>query len=239
MMHQAWVRSYRAALALMLVLLFGWASLAHAGGRGIGHGFHGARGGGSHGGIRGQSGGRFHGHGHHGFRGHHGLKHHDSGLHRHHKFTGRPSSASHRSSCGRLASSHRSTSSLGATGITVPAQAPTTRTWRLVRSPGSPFPHVRELDGSARARDATGENRAAPTGQASGQSALPEGCILDLRTRAAPVAAVLWYYWPAWGFYRRRRAITRPEKLPSWDLVFPPYGPPRGPHLTTFRCELG
>lgn len=87
MMHQTWVTSYRAALALMRVLLFGWAP--HAGGRGIGHGFHGGRGGGSHGGIRGHSGGRFHGHGHHGFRGHHGFKHHDSGLHRHHKFHGK------------------------------------------------------------------------------------------------------------------------------------------------------
>jgi hypothetical protein len=87
-MHRTWVSSYRAALALMLVLLFGWAPLAHAGGRGGGHGFHGGRGSGSHGGVHGHSGGRFHGHGHHGFRGHHGFKHH-GGFHHHHKFHGK------------------------------------------------------------------------------------------------------------------------------------------------------
>lgn len=74
------VSFYRPALAVALTVLLGWASVAEAGGRGKGrggHGFHGGRGGGSHGGWHGQRGGRFRGHGHHsGFRQHRGFGHH-------------------------------------------------------------------------------------------------------------------------------------------------------------------
>lgn len=72
------MKPYHATLALVLVLLFGWAAVGHADGRGGGRGRGGGpglhRGGGGHGfhgapgGFRGS--GRHHGHhGHHGFRG--------------------------------------------------------------------------------------------------------------------------------------------------------------------------
>lgn len=75
-MRRTHVKPYRAALALGLILLLGWAAVGHAGGRGGGRGggghqgFHGGRGGGSQGGFHGHRGGR--GHGGHGFH-HHGF----------------------------------------------------------------------------------------------------------------------------------------------------------------------
>ena len=78
-MRRARVSPYRAALAVALVLLFGWASVGATGGRGGGRGgqgFHGGRGGGSSGGFHGHRGGRFHGSGRHGFGHHRGFGHH-------------------------------------------------------------------------------------------------------------------------------------------------------------------
>src|SRR5688572_1072636 len=85
-----------AALGLMLALLFSWATLADAGGRG--RGFNGGRGGGMHGGVHGHRGNPFRGHPHHGLRSdsfnhHQGFRHHDGFRHHHafrhhHKFHG-------------------------------------------------------------------------------------------------------------------------------------------------------
>jgi hypothetical protein len=73
-MHRTCVTSFRAALGLVFILVLGWTTLAHAGGRGGGRGFHGGRGGTLHGGVQ-----------HHGGRSHSGFKHHQ-GFHNHRTF---------------------------------------------------------------------------------------------------------------------------------------------------------
>lgn len=87
-MRRTGVRLYRPALAVLLAVLLGWASVADAGGRGKGRGgpgFHKGRGGGAQARWHGPRGGRFRGH-HPGFRRHHGFRHRGF---RHHGFHGK------------------------------------------------------------------------------------------------------------------------------------------------------